>query len=140
MSAKPNPGRRRALALVTGPAYLPWWPSTALGLPFDDRRMLEGLTRELGLLQTHAFRQLAQRIRVNADAALVTSIAGDVTQRLQAVIGATLHTARSTVPSVVEDDFAMGRTMEVRGIVFSHTELVLLLAVSDQVAAGVLST
>jgi hypothetical protein len=129
MRTEPNRGRRRALVLsalpITGA-----WVSAALVLPFADRRLLEAMAHELGMREP-AFEQLAQRVRLNVDPGQITTPVREAMQRLLTVVGAAVNTAKASVPALIEDDFRSGRTLHVRGVVFSHIELALLLVVSD---------
>ena len=139
MSAPIGHGRRRMLALAataTATTVTSGWSGAGLWMPFDDRRLLDCISRELGIAQQLPFRQLAERLRLNVDTVLVEPLLRSAAQRLRTFIGAALQTARATVPSLIRDDFTTGRTLAVHGVVFSHTEIALLLAVSDQMAAG----
>jgi hypothetical protein len=133
MRISSNLDRRRALLLAAVPAS-GVLAGAALGLPFGDRRVLEGLARELGMLRPE-FRRLAQRVRLDVVLAQVAGRLLDATRRLRTVVGTALYTAKATVPALIEDDFSFGRTVEVQGVIFSHTELALLLVVGDMAAA-----
>ncbi len=126
-----NRGRRRALVLSALP-ITGVWAGAVLVLPFADRRLLEAIAHELGMREP-GFEQLAQRVRLNVDPGQITAPVHDAMQRLLTVIGAAVNTAKASVPPLIEDDFRSGRTLHVRGVVFSHIELALLLVVSDNV-------
>jgi hypothetical protein len=127
MSAPGHPCRRRALLVAAFPVGGAM-ADALMTMPSDDRRMLADIVSELGLMQP-AVRQLTQRICSNADAALLIGASREGTGRLRAIIGQAPGTAKASLPSLVEDDFASGRTVHVHGVSFSYTELALLLAV-----------
>jgi hypothetical protein len=126
--ARSDHGRRRRALLIAAMPVHGLWPTVALAMDSGDRNMVFDTARELGLMQP-AVLQLAQRIRSTFDLAGIALPLHEAAQRMHTVIGAALSTAKSTMPSLIEDDFAAGLTTQVHGVVFSHTELLLLMAV-----------
>ena len=116
--------RRRALLLAALPSAKACWAAPA---PPDADALLLAMAQALGMDRTD-LRLLARRIRTLAGAAEHALAWRAGAERLLAAVGNVPHTARATVPSLVQDDFSLGRTLAVQGLVFSQVELALLAA------------
>lgn len=133
MASPAQLGRRRALLIAALPLSGAW-AGEVLTLNPVDRSMLLALSEALGLHQPLVL-QLAQRLRSNLDPVAIAAPLREAAQRMRTVIGPAIHTARATMPALIEDDFSAGRTIQVHGLLFSTSELALLLAVSSMPAA-----
>jgi hypothetical protein len=129
MTSSSRRSRRRALLVAALPIRAGWLVG-ALGMESGSGGTLRDIAHELGLTHTTVL-QLAIRVRSTLDPEVVAAPLREAAYRIHTVVGPVLCTAKSTVPSLIEDDFAAGRTTCVHGMVFSNTELALLLAVAS---------